>query len=251
MIVHAASHSDAMLLRAGPGGSKIGRRKVFRMFGYGVPNLGDAIESAANRAVVIHQAEIQPFRKDKKEGKINELKFFALPIPSLELSHEFPAAQFRLRVTLSYFIEPNPGGRTYRGKYGYASHRLGFRIQVPGESEAAFRARLQDQAAAEDDVLAAASEQAPQYGEGWTIGNQIRNASTVQSDWIDEDGAKLAYRRLLAVYPMSGWWKNRPKLDRIESKARFSLIVSLEADQAIDIYTPVKAVVETATQITA
>lgn len=247
LIVHSASHTAAMRARIGPGGPKSGMRKVFRMFGYGAPDIDCAIESATNRAVVIHQASIQPFRLDNKEGRINELKFFNLPIPASLLAREFSEVRFRLRVTLSYYIEPNPGGRTYRGKYSYASHRLAFSIQRPGEAEPAFRARVQDEAATSDDLAAAVADIDINSNEGWIIGSQVRNASTVQSDWLEEEGAKLAKRSKLAVYPMGGWWKNRPKLGRVKSNARFSLIVSLETEQSIDIYTPVKTVVENLT----
>ena len=39
---------------------------------------------------------------------------------------------------------------------------------------------------------------------------------------------------------MTGWWKERPHLGRWNRKARYSLIVTLEAPQAdVDVYTPI------------
>jgi hypothetical protein len=243
LIIHSARHTPAMLARQGEGGAKTAMRPVFRMFGYGEPSVEAAIASATNRAVVVHQADLQPFRSEKSDARIKELKFFDVPLPAAALSSEFADVSFTLRVTLSYYIEPNPGGRTYRGKYGYPSHRLAFAIQRPGESEPVFNARMQALAADPDDVLADKGDAAED--EGWKVGSQVRNVSTVQSDWIFGTGEALVSRRKLAVYPMSGWWKNRPKLGFADARARFSLIVSLETDQDIDIYTPIEALIKT------
>lgn len=41
---------------------------------------------------------------------------------------------------------------------------------------------------------------------------------------------------------MTGWWKERPRLDQSERGARYTLIVSIETPgQAVDIWTPVAA----------
>ena len=44
----------------------------------------------------------------------------------------------------------------------------------------------------------------------------------------------------IAVYPVSGWWKNRKRLKRYYDKIRYSLIISLSTkDTEVDLYTPI------------
>jgi hypothetical protein len=46
----------------------------------------------------------------------------------------------------------------------------------------------------------------------------------------------------MAIYPVSGWWKERPDRDRSEDGARYSLIISIETPGVeADIWTPVAA----------
>jgi hypothetical protein len=45
---------------------------------------------------------------------------------------------------------------------------------------------------------------------------------------------------LIAIYPVSGWWRYRLHLDRTNSRARYGLIVSITADVAeIELYTEI------------
>ena len=55
----------------------------------------------------------------------------------------------------------------------------------------------------------------------------------------------MAARDQLYVFPISGWWRERRALGRANSKARYSLVLSLETpDVDTDLYTPVSATVE-------
>lgn len=52
--------------------------------------------------------------------------------------------------------------------------------------------------------------------------------------------ADLADRGVIAVYPVSGWWKDQPKRDRSALGARYSLVVSIETPSVeADLWTPV------------
>ena len=64
-----------------------------------------------------------------------------LPWPHNELEGlgEVPV---EMRVTLSYFIEPNPSQRGHRSRYRYESHGLRFEVKRPLESIAEFRKRI-------------------------------------------------------------------------------------------------------------
>ena len=77
-------------------------------------------------------------------------------------------------------------------------------------------------------------------GESWIIKEQYRNKGSIHRDFWIGSGADLATRNQIAVYPVSGWYRMRKKLEMYDSKVRYSLIVTIEAPEIdIDIYTPV------------
>lgn len=99
--------------------------------------------------------------------------------------------QVILRVTLSYFIEPNPGERGGIDKYAYQSHALRFAARRPLESEAAFRGRINAQAAAEEQGLPVGGG----AGDGgWTIGEKLRARGSLLSDSWTGTAVQLANR---------------------------------------------------------
>ncbi len=141
-----------------------------------------------------------------------------------------------LRVTLSYFVEPNPGRRGWRDRYRYASHGLRFAVKGPTESVDEFRKRLNWQALAEE-------ERRPTTGgdpSDWFLGEQARNKGSLHSDLLTDFAANLADRGVVGVYPVSGWWKDQKGRDRSEQGPPYALIVSIEtAAVDVDIWTPV------------
>ncbi|MBW4045870.1 MAG: hypothetical protein HIU87_12865 [Acidobacteria bacterium] len=46
-------------------------------------------------------------------------------------------------------------------------------------------------------------------------------------------------RNALAVFPIAGWWKEKPQFQRYERDVRYSLCITLRALDAQDIYTPI------------
>lgn len=67
-------------------------------------------------------------------------------------------------------------------------------------------------------------------------------AGSLHTDVWTGTAAELAQRGAIAVFPVSGWWKERPKRDRSEDDVRYTLIVSIETPgQDVDIWTPVAA----------
>jgi hypothetical protein len=59
-------------------------------------------------------------------------------------------------------------------------------------------------------------------------------------DTLSCNAADLAERGVIAVYPVSGWWKDQPKRDRSDFGARYALVVSIETPGVeTDIWTPV------------
>jgi hypothetical protein len=52
------------------------------------------------------------------------------------------------------------------------------------------------------------------------------------------------------VYPVTGWWRERPHLGRFERAARYSLIVTIEAPEIeVDLYTPIMNQTEIVTEL--
>jgi hypothetical protein len=155
------------------------------------------------------------------------------PWPQAELE-ALGHANVRMRVTLSYFIEPNPGERGWTQKHKYASHGLRFAVKRAEESMVAFRRRI-NKAAREEEETGSLGGAEP----GWYLGPRLRNKGSIHSDVWKGTAVDLASRHAIAVYPTGGWWRQKPSLGRVDRQIRYSLIVSLEATTNVDLYTPI------------
>ncbi|MEQ1717796.1 MAG: subtilase, partial [Hyphomicrobium sp.] len=196
--------------------------------------------SANNTLTLIAQSTIQPFVKVGPDIKSNAINLHALPWPKEALQDLPSSTEVKLRITLSYFIEPSPGERGWDKKYGYASHGLRIEVQRPTEdvSEFALRINAHDRDAAYDT-----SSHHGETGE-WFFRPDLHTNGSVMSNVWRGTAAELANRSHIAVYPAMGWWRTRPKENRYEKSVRYSLIVSIETpDITTDIYTPVAALV--------
>lgn len=128
-----------------------------------------------------------------------------------------------LRVTLSYFAEPNRYRRTMF--YGMG---LRWDMQGPQESEEAFHDRINKACRPVVDESRKRKRRFDSTGwNEWEVGPQRRGRGTVQSDRLRVRGAQLAGHKLVAVYSTVGWWDGRKDL---KFKAtRFSLLVTVIA----------------------
>jgi len=162
------------------------------------------------------------------------MNLHSLPWPLAELE-SLGETKVEMRVTLSYFIEPNPSERGFRSRYRYESHGLRFDVKRAHESVNAFRARIN--AAARDE-----EERTVLRGDdpGWIIGKNNRHKGSLHSDIWRGSAADLASRGILAVYPALGWWKTRLSHERYDMPARYALIVSIHAPEIdVDLYTAI------------
>ena len=205
LLVHSAEWTEAMQKRLGKAKNKTQQDSLIRCFGYGVPSLERAIWSAQNAVTLISQNEIQPFIKKKmgSEAKMNKMHLFELPWPK-EVLEELSSEEVRLRITLSYFIEPNPSDRGYQRRYTYGSHGLRFSAKQPDETLEQFQWRI--------NKFLDEGEEAPsntsQSGEsGWIIGKTKRDKGSIHSDIWEGRAVDLAERGIIAIYPVGGWWK--------------------------------------------
>lgn len=242
LIVHSADwtaemREESRMLRPAPSDQ---HDFLLRRYGYGVPNLERACWSAGDTLTLIAQEAIQPFHKPRGEAvKTRDLHMHSLPWPVSQLQ-ALGEIEVELRVTLSYFVEPAPSGRSmFHSKFRYQSHGLRFALAKSSETLKEFQARVSKDAQESEFEI-------PQPGEpGWTIGAQLRNRGSLHSDRCLQTAAEIAQRRYLAVYPVGGWWKERPHLGRFESTSRYALVVSIVTPQTgVDIYVPVAAQLE-------
>ncbi|PTL80316.1 S8 family peptidase [Vitiosangium sp. GDMCC 1.1324] len=222
LLVHSARWTPAMLSRTDNKDERV------RLYGYGVPNLARARWSARNALTLVIEDELRPFAVSKSRA---QMRIHEFPWPVEELQH-LGAADVRLRVTLSYFIEPNPAQRGWMGRFRYQSHGLRFSVRRPVENDAAFRARLSK--AMQDEGYTGSTGTDP----GWELGVR-RNRGSIHSDVWNGSAAALASRSVLAVFPVGGWKADARKEEKPTS-VRYSLVVSIETDETeVDLYTPV------------
>lgn len=232
LIVHSAEWTPPMQRRFDGATSRTGRVALFRRYGMGVPDLTRAIRSSTDALTLIVEDVIHPF---DGEGRMREMHLHALPWPTDVLS-ALGAAQVRLRVTLSYFIEPNPARRGWVRRYSYASHGLRFSVRQPTESTEDFRKRVNLRARDEEERAPSTDSDASQ----WFFGPEQRTAGSLHTDFWSGTAADLADRGVIAVFPVSGWWKERKDRDHSDRGARYALLVSIETPgQDVDIWTPV------------
>lgn len=231
LVVHSAEWTAQMQTHLRGASRKRDRARLVRRYGFGVPHIDRALRSAGDALTLIAQGSLRPF----VDGKMREMHFFELPWPR-DVLQSLGGTPVRLRVTLSYFVEPNPGRRGWKKRHRYASHGLRFEVKGPTESLEEFRKRLNQRALDED-------EEKPSTGgdsSEWYLGEQARSHGSIHSDILQGFAADLAERGVVGVYPVGGWWKEQPKRDRSEKGARYALVVSIETPGVdTDIWTPV------------
>lgn len=234
LIVHSADWTPAMRVWFDAAGSQTQRAALLRRYGWGVPDLGRALLSASNDATLMVEDVLLPFRKDGSAIKTRDMHLHRLPWPRDELL-ALGDRDVELRVTLSYFVEPNPGERGWTRRHRYASHALRFAVKRSLETVDQFRHRINRAAEAEEDGEVGSGAGADR----WLLGT-IRDRGSIHSDIWRGSAAELAGREAVGVYPVSGWWKEKPSLQRWERSARYSLLVSIRAPEAeIDLYTAI------------
>ncbi|MFV3131538.1 S8 family peptidase [Niveispirillum sp. KHB5.9] len=237
LIVHSAEWTPAMQARMA-GRSKAELHSLLRRYGYGVPDFDRAILSASNDLTLLIEDELNPFDKEQRSStaKSKDMRLHRLPWPRRELLAlgEMPV---EFRITLSYFVEPNPGERGWTRRHRYASHNLRFAVKRATETVDDFRRRINRVAREEEDGISVSSGAGD---DNWYLGGTVRDRGSLHSDWWRGTAADLAGRDAIGIYPVGGWWKEKPHLDRWNTAARYALIVTIRAPGTnVDLYTPV------------
>ena len=239
LVVHSAEWTEAMRRASLPtagAATKADYRRLVQSCGFGVPDLDRALWSVDDSLTMVIEERLHPFQREgSNQPKLRDMHLYNLPWPR-EALEGLGETQVEMRVTLSYFIEPNPSRRGMRSRYRYESHGLRFDVKRPHESVDEFRSRIN--AAARDE------EEGTQHGQGsdpeWLIGKQTRHRGSLHADIWRGSAADLASRGSLAVYPAVGWWKTRQALERYNQAARYALVVSIRAPEVeVDLRTEV------------
>jgi subtilase family protein len=238
LIVHSTRWTSAMTNGVNMT-EKSSVARILQRYGHGVPDLVRALASARQRATLVCQDSLQPYEKrDDGSYATRDMMIYKLPWPK-SLLQQAADAMMRLRVTLSYFVESNPGTRAVNSKYRYAGCNLRFQVQTPTETRAAFIARVSDAVTQEERD----SYQPPDDTTGgWTIGDENRRRGSLHSDiWVGT-AANLAQMEHIIVHPVNGWWRLRPQHKRYNDQLRYGLIISVETEGIdIDIYSAISA----------
>lgn len=239
LIVHGAQYTPAMKNTMPIPTRKRDVEVLLRRFGHGAIT-GRALFSTAQRPTLILQERITPYRRNGGDVSLNDINMHALPWPAAEL-RALGALDVELRVTLSYFIEPNPSRRGWQSKFRYQSHGLRFEVKAATETDERFNQRINL-----IERLAAAGEEGPESmpnpdRDGWLLGSQLRARGSLHSDIWRGTAVDLAEKSHVAVFPVGGWWKDWKGAPQPDRSVRYALVVSVEIPETtnVDIYTAV------------
>lgn len=234
MMVHSAEWTPVMMAELDSTPSKRTRYEMVRRFGYGVPNFDRANASASNHVALFAQAAMQPFQSGGR--KFNQCHYYTLPIPAGMLE-ELNNEPVELKVTLSYFVEPNPGLSANVDPQRYQSHGLRFDHQRPKETLSQFKLRVNASERPDPKRRPVIQPTDPR----WLLGEDSISAGSLHCDVWRGPAIELLDRDTLCIKPVNGWWRNRASLEICNRKSRYALIVTLKTQNVdVDIYTPIR-----------
>jgi hypothetical protein len=245
LMVHSAEWTPPMQQQCDSASSAAQKQSLLRKYGYGVPSSERAVRSALNDFTLIAEDDLQPLQKEESRIKTQQMNLHEFPWPRTELE-QLGETEVELRVTLSYYSEPNPGERGWIRRHRYASHALRFDANRALESVEEFRSRINKRVAGEEEGVAPTASDADR----WYLG-QARDRGSIHSDYWRGPAIDLAKRSAIGVYPVGGWWKENRSHERYDLPVRYALIVSIRAVNGdVDIYTPVKLQIESTVEVT-
>ena len=248
LVIHSANWTNQMFaqFKETTDSDRDVYKKLLRTCGYGVPDFNKAVNCYTNSLTLIAEDTIQPFFNDGGTIKTNVMNLYTLPWPK-EALEDLGSQEVKMRVTLSYFIEPAPTEMAVSNfnRYNYPSHGLRFEVNHPHESIDEFKARCNKHG--RDDEFESSRLSTSAY---WKIGKNTRDRGSIISDVWKGKAVELASCNHIAIYPTNGWWRTRQYLEAYENVARYTLIVSIYSpSNDIDIYTPVQVQIATPVQI--
>lgn len=244
LIVHSAEWTSVMLDQLEQANGMRDRYPLLRRFGYGVPSFERAVASANNHLALVAQNGIQPFRAEKGERRFGECHYYRLPWPQRVLE-DLGETEVRLKIALSYFVEPNPGVSSSIDPQRYQSFGLRFDLRRRLEDVDDFKRRVNA-----DEIEDAHPRRGASADEGWVFGSNSMSAGSLHCDEWRGPAAQLASRDMLCIKPVAGWWRNRAAVDICNKETRYALVVTLSTDDTeIDLYTSVESLIASEVEI--
>lgn len=230
LLVHSARWTSEMEKHLPGRRTKGDADRFVRTFGFGVPDLDRALRSAKDALTLVLEDEILPYR----ESSYGDMNVYSLPWPKNELER-LGGNTVKLRVTLSYFIDPYPVRKEKERQARYASAHLRFDLNRALEEPRAFLLRINGK---EKDQK---RDEAPKEQGDWLLGPEKRHVGSLHHDIWTGPAGQLAKKNTLAVTPVAGWMKDAPKKREGRDKLRYALIVSIETtDVEADLWAEVE-----------
>ncbi|WFB35216.1 S8 family peptidase [Kiritimatiellota bacterium B12222] len=252
LLVHSARWTPQMLGGTRPhhAGQSQQVQQIMREVGFGTPDVPRLFGSGSQGVTMVIEDEIQPYDPDSPAGgaRLGQFNLHILPWPK-DMFLANPDVTVTLRATLSTYIHPNPGTRCWEKnqKYRYASHLLRFDFKRSEDSERAFLRKLKK--LTDDEKLEEDEGRAPADAK-WALGPKLRGkaGSLVQDVWQGSP-AELSEMDQIAIFPVKGWFASRKFPEDHEfhnchqQRVSYSLILSIDAEQEIGLYTAVSNLV--------
>lgn len=237
LMVHGAEWTAPMIAALGRADGLREAATLIRRYGYGVTDFDRANASAINHLALVSQADIQPYQARSSRG-FKDCHFYPLPWPrdALEAMGD---ADVEMKITLSYFIEPNPGISASIDPYRYQSFGLRFDLRRRQETMREFVKRVNAAEREKGERVSSVTDE-----DTWLFGPNSISAGSLHCDVWKGPAARLLTRDMLCVRPVGGWWRNRADAKICESKTRYALVISIKTDDTeIDLHTPIDTAV--------
>ncbi|HTI71881.1 MAG TPA: S8 family peptidase [Candidatus Limnocylindria bacterium] len=246
LIVHSARWNEAMLCGLDPHHSGVTEnvKRLLRRYGFGEPNVARARACSQNQVTLFRQDQFTPYGGSAGAATINDCHIHHLRLPN-SLLQRLGATTCTLRVTLSYFLAPNPSAsnRIPGSRYRYGGSPLRFRVRHKDDSVDNFLSLVSRESNDSDDNdIEAESNNDP----AWALGPKLRgkSGSLIQDVWRGA-AVDLVTMDRIAVFPVKGWWASRSfpagslwhRCHR--RQIRYSLIVSIETIADVPLYTEI------------
>ena len=239
LVVDGAQYTPVMLQPGSVAQGQLAREALVGRYGYGRVRPEVSLNSSPHRPTVVLQERIVPYIRNGAKRRLGHINMHDLPWPRHELE-ALGEAQVDLKVTLSYFIQPNPSRRGWQGKFRYQNFALRFAIRAASETSERFHQRINKIERDEMGDFREDSMPDPDSA-GWFLRSRLRSRGSLHSDTCSGTATALANKSELAVFPVGGWWKEIGAMLEEDVEMRYALVVSLEVRNKadVDIYTPI------------
>lgn len=239
LLVHSAEWTEVMRSALHTVENRRAAYILLRKYGYGVPDYDRATASARNNLALTAQATIQPYAAAGGR-RFEDCHFYRLPWPTRVLE-TLGDREVQLKITLSYFVEPNPGFSSNIDPQRYQSYGLRFDLKRRAETLSEFLERVN--AMEREDPLAPARAVADDPR--WLFGPRSVAAGSLHSDVWRGPAVELTTRDAICIRPVMGWWRQRADRKICERLARYALVATIRSDdERVDLHTPIQTIVQ-------